>query len=36
MKFDTRVRGNGNGGHLYGSELSREQREDLLEFLKTL
>lgn len=36
VKFDTRARGNGNGGHVYGEQLTREQREDLLEFLKTL
>jgi mono/diheme cytochrome c family protein len=36
VRFDTRVRGNGNGGHLYGQQLSRAEREDLLEFLKTL
>jgi mono/diheme cytochrome c family protein len=36
VKFDTRVRGNGNGGHVYGQELPREQREQLLEYLKTL
>ena len=31
-----RVRGNGNGGHTYGSELSVPDREALLEYLKTL
>jgi mono/diheme cytochrome c family protein len=34
--FDTRLRGNHNTGHLYGHDLTREQREDLLEYLKTL
>jgi hypothetical protein len=34
--FDTRPRGNTNTGHLYGTELTREQRADLLEYLKTL
>jgi cytochrome c553 len=34
--FDTRQRGNGNGGHLYGAALKAQQKDDLLEFLKTL
>ena len=34
--FDTSVRGNGNGGHTYGRELSVQDREALLEYLKTL
>jgi mono/diheme cytochrome c family protein len=34
--FDTRVKGNGNGGHAYGQQLTAAQREDLLEYLKTL
>jgi mono/diheme cytochrome c family protein len=36
VRFDTTLRGNGNGGHLYGTTLTRVQREDLLEYLKTL
>jgi mono/diheme cytochrome c family protein len=36
VKFDTRLKGNSNTGHLYGRQLSAEQREDLLEYLKTL
>ena len=36
FKFDTGERGNGNGGHLYGTQLSPSEIEDLLEFLKTL
>jgi hypothetical protein len=36
VRFDTRLRGNANTGHLYGRQLTREQREDLIEFLKTL
>jgi hypothetical protein len=35
VAFDTRLKGNSNAGHTYGSRLTREQREDLLEFLKT-
>jgi hypothetical protein len=34
--FDTRRRGNSNAGHTYGTGLDKEQRLDLLEFLKTL
>jgi mono/diheme cytochrome c family protein len=34
--FDTGLRGNGNGGHSYGSELAPADREALIEFLKTL
>jgi hypothetical protein len=34
--LDTRRRGNSNAGHNYGTGLDKEQRLDLLEFLKTL
>ncbi|HEY3663343.1 MAG TPA: hypothetical protein VGL24_09355 [Chthoniobacterales bacterium] len=34
--FDTRRRGEGNGGHLYGTTLPPEQKDQLLEYLKTL
>lgn len=34
--FDTRERGNGNGGHLYGTTLPAADRLALLEYLKTL
>jgi hypothetical protein len=34
--FDTRRRGEGNGGHLYGTTLSPEDKDRLLEYLKTL
>jgi len=36
VEFDTSLRGNGNAGHVYGRELSVEDREALLEYLKTL
>ncbi len=36
VEFDTSLRGNGNGGHTYGRELSVPDREALLEYLKTL
>lgn len=35
-KFDTAVRGNSNKGHTYGSELSSDDKLDLIEYLKTL
>ncbi len=35
VPFDTRLRGNGNGGHLYGQDLPANDREALIEFLKT-
>jgi mono/diheme cytochrome c family protein len=34
--YDTTKPGNGNGGHLYGSELSVAEKKALLEFLKSL
>jgi cytochrome c5 len=36
FRVDTSVPGNGNSGHLYGTDLSAAQKEDLLEYLKTL
>lgn len=33
---DTRERANGNGGHLFGTDLPAEQKAALLEYLKTL
>ncbi len=36
VKFDTRLRGNSNAGHVYGRQLSVADREALIEFLKTL
>jgi hypothetical protein len=34
--FDTSRRGNGNGGHVYGTDLDSGQRLDLVEYLKSL
>jgi hypothetical protein len=34
-RFDTRDRGNGNGGHAYGLDLSPAQKDALIEYLKT-
>lgn len=36
FRFDTRLRGNANGGHRYGTELAAPDKQALLEFLKTL
>jgi hypothetical protein len=36
FKFDTRLPGNSNAGHEYGTTLTHEERLDLLEFLKQL
>jgi len=34
--FDTRASGNSNAGHDYGSKLSSAEKQDLVEYLKTL
>jgi hypothetical protein len=34
--FDTRQKGNGNQGHSYSVQLSDEEKDKLLEYLKTL
>jgi hypothetical protein len=34
--FDTTEKGNGNKGHTYGAQLSEQDKEKLLEYLKTL
>jgi hypothetical protein len=36
IEFDTRLKGNSNVGHVYGSALSDQERHALLEYLKTL
>jgi hypothetical protein len=35
FKFETSDRGNGNGGHLYGVELPENEKNALIEYLKT-
>jgi mono/diheme cytochrome c family protein len=35
VRFDTSLRGNSNGGHLYGRELPVSDRDALVEYLKT-
>ncbi len=34
--FDTSLRGEGNGGHLYGTALPEIEKDELIEFMKTL
>jgi hypothetical protein len=36
FKYDTSVTANGNQGHLYGTELSADEKKALIEYLKTL
>jgi uncharacterized membrane protein YeiB/mono/diheme cytochrome c family protein len=36
FRYDTTVTGNGNRGHLYGTDLNAKDKDDLLEYLKTL
>jgi Cytochrome C oxidase, cbb3-type, subunit III len=36
QRYDTAVEGNGNGGHVYGTDLSQADQDALLEYLKTL
>jgi hypothetical protein len=36
FRYDTSVRGNSNAGHVYGTDLTPEQKAVLLEFMKTL
>ncbi len=34
--YNTTLPGNGNGGHVYGTNLSDEEKQDLVEYMKTL
>jgi len=36
FKYETKVAGNGNRGHLYGTKLSPDQKNALVEYMKTL
>lgn len=36
FKFDTTLPGNGNGGHLYGTELGADEKAALVEYMKKL
>ncbi len=33
--YDTKLPGNGNGGHLYGTQLSPEEKDAIVEYMKT-
>jgi hypothetical protein len=35
-RYDTAEAGNSNAGHLWGTELSADEKKALIEFLKTL
>ena len=34
--YDTRIPGNGNGGHIYGTALADNDKDDLIAYLLTL
>ena len=34
--FDTSIRGNSNAGHVYGTDMTEDDRKALIEYLKTL
>lgn len=36
FQYDTTIAGNDNGGHLYGTELSSEEKDALVEYMKEL
>jgi hypothetical protein len=36
FRYDTALPGNGNGGHLYGTVLTPDEKEELVEFMKRL
>jgi hypothetical protein len=36
FKYDTATKGNGNGGHEYGTQLSAPDKQALLEYMKKL
>jgi hypothetical protein len=36
FRYDTNEIGNSNEGHLYGTDLAPDQRQALIEYLKTL
>jgi hypothetical protein len=36
FKFDTTARGNSNAGHVYGTDMTEDDRKALIEYLKTL
>jgi hypothetical protein len=36
FRYDTSRPGNGNGGHLWGTDLGAQDKKALIEYLKTL
>jgi hypothetical protein len=36
FRYDTALKGNGNQGHVYGTGLQPAEKDDLVEYLKTL
>jgi hypothetical protein len=36
FRYDTSAPGNGNGGHIFGTDLSADQKRQLIEYIKTL
>jgi hypothetical protein len=36
FELDTTLRGNSNGGHPFGTDLTDDQKRQLIEYLKTL
>lgn len=36
FRYDTSVPGNGNGGHVYGTDLEPQEKQAIVEYLKTL
>ena len=36
FKYEARLKGNGNRGHLYGTNLSSEEKWALIEYVKTV
>lgn len=36
FKYDTRVLGNHNDGHTYGTQLTDDEKWDLIEYMKSL
>jgi hypothetical protein len=36
VEFDTRITGNSNSGHAYGTQLKPQEKDELIEYMKTL
>jgi hypothetical protein len=35
FRYDTAIPGNGNGGHIYGTKLTADEKRALIEYMKT-